>query len=370
MEDLLAHQREILAGATAAGDVNARATLIKTEFEMNAVMERIRNRVVAFIGEVEDTLFNQSTPSGRLSETSEESLKGKIDFAIITVREDESRAILKRFPGELIYEGENRTYSISRVPLTDDDYYLIAVVRSIEQGEGHGQDVARDAIEDLDPQWLVLSGIAGGVPASEYTLGDVVAALRLTDFSVRAAMKDHSTEYAVAGGPMLKLVQDRLALLPAMEDILGDWNSPASIGMDRPPVDLSPSNFYGDDEWQKKVERSLSRHYGPSAIPRAPLVTTGAIVSGDTLVKDPETLTQWQRAARQILAVEMELGGVYIAARRRGREYPILAIRGISDIVGFERHPDWTEYACQSAAAFTRAFILTKPIPSKASIRS
>src|SRR5262249_40618050 len=62
---------------------------------------------------------------------------------------------------------------------------------------------------------------------------------------------------------------------------------------------------------------------------------------------------------RQIQAVEMESAGVYKAAHGR---VPFLAIRGISDVVGFKRHPDWTAYACHTAAAFTRAFLLARPI--------
>lgn len=291
-----------------------------------------------------------------------EDLKGKVDFAILTVREDENKAVLSRFPKRSIYQGNHRSYSIGRVSLKEDGHYLVAIVRSIEQGEGHGQDVARDVIEDLNPQWLLLVGIAGGVPAAEFSLGDVVAASRLTDFSVRAALEGKSAQFAVGGGPMHKQVQNHLALIPAMSDELGEWNSRASIGMDKPPVRLVKDNFYGDDDWQKKVKDFMTRHYGRSAPPRPPLVTTGAIVTSDTLVKDSQTLKQWQESARQVLAVEMELGGVYIAARRAHHEYPILAIRGISDIVGFKRHPDWTEYACQSAAAFAHAFILTRPI--------
>jgi nucleoside phosphorylase len=139
-------------------------------------------------------------------------------------------------------------------------------------------------------------------------------------------------------------------------------NSSASIGLDKPPVELVASNFYGSEDWQRKVKESLTRHFGPSGPPRLPLVTTGTIASSDTLVKDSQTVQQWQKAARQVLAVEMELGGIYIAARTVNQEYPILAVRGISDIVGFKRHPDWTEYACQSAASFAHAFILTRPI--------
>jgi nucleoside phosphorylase len=41
---------------------------------------------------------------------------------------------------------------------------------------------------------------------------------------------------------------------------------------------------------------------------------------------------------------------------------PFLAIRGISDVVGFTRDHDWTTYACEAAAAFTRALLLARPI--------
>ena len=61
----------------------------------------------------------------------------------------------------------------------------------------------------------------------------------------------------------------------------------------------------------------------------------------------------------------MESAGIYTAAHGRT---PFLAIRGISDIVGFKRHPDWTEYACRSAASFMRSFLLTRPIQPCAAV--
>ncbi len=54
----------------------------------------------------------------------------------------------------------------------------------------------------------------------------------------------------------------------------------------------------------------------------------------------------------------MEAGGVYQASRHGGhRNYPLLCVRGISDIVGFRRAPEWTNYACNTGAAFVRALI-------------
>jgi hypothetical protein len=73
-----------------------------------------------------------------------------------------------------------------------------------------------------------------------------------------------------------------------------------------------------------------------------------------------ETLSVWLKIARQVVAVEMESAGIYKATH--GRNVPFLAIRGISDVVGFKRDPDWTAYACETAAAFAQAFLLSEPI--------
>jgi len=310
------------------------------------------------------TKMNEADQSSLMPQTDKapESLRGKVDFAIITVREDEHKAVLNRFPKDYIFRGQHRSYSVGRLPLPSGESYSVAVVKSIEQGEASGQDVARDIIEDLDPQWILLVGIAGGIAADEFTLGDVVAAIRLHDFSVKALIEGKPVQYASTGGPAEKVVQDRLAMLGAMEQELKDWNSQGSIGLPRPPVDLKSSNFYGDEVWKKRVKSVFRKHFASGAQARQPLVTTGSIATSDSLIKDSQIVQQWEESARQTIAVEMELGGVYQASRRTEKTYPVLAIRGISDIVGFKRHPDWTAYACHSAAAFARAFLLTCPI--------
>ena len=105
------------------------------------------------------------------------------------------------------------------------------------------------------------------------------------------------------------------------------------------------------------MRTSLQHHFGATSKARNPTVVTGSIATVNQLVKDTQLLADWQQFARQTQAVEMELGGVYQAARRNNREYPILAVRGISDIVGFRRDDSWTAYACHSAAAFTQALL-------------
>jgi len=284
-------------------------------------------------------------------------LKGKIDFGIITIREDEYDAVLRRFPSDELVNGPNRIYSLTRVTFTRTFNYLIACAPSIEQGGGHAQDAARDMIEDLDPNLILLVGIAGAVPDVEFTLGDVVVAKRLHDFSVGAAIEGRNLQASNQGGPMHKLIQNLLAQLPALKKLLGDWNSAEQIGMNRPALLPDKISVYADEEWATKVTRSLTAHFGPGVAVRAPIVTARSIASGNILVKDTQTLRDWLERARELAAIEMELNGVYIAARRADREYPILAIRGISDIVGLQRDAIWTPYACEVAASCARAFV-------------
>jgi nucleoside phosphorylase/energy-coupling factor transporter ATP-binding protein EcfA2 len=295
-------------------------------------------------------------------------IKGKVDFGIITVREDEFRAVLKRFHPEDFAYG-NREYSMSRLQSDSGGEYLIAAVRCPEQGEKQGQDMARDMIEDLDPQWLVLVGISGGVPSNDFTLGDVLLANRLYDFSVEAALQGRPSEYSLGGGPMQKVIQIFLASLAARE-LKGQfegWNHEDSIGMKAPSISLRSTNFYGSPQWQEKVKASLRKHFKRSKLLRPPLFAVGPTASSDRLMKNADLLEEWRTSARHTANVEMELAGVYEAARRVHREYPILAIRGVSDIVGFKRNDSWTEYACQTAAAFAHALIKAGPLQPRSS---
>lgn len=288
-------------------------------------------------------------------------LRGWVDFGVVTIREDEFSAVLDRFPHARVVEGRHR-YRIRELPLPRGGSYTIAVAGCTEQGNAEALNVARDLIADLAPAFLLVVGIAAGIPADEFTLGDVVVSKRIVDFSVEAVLQDRSRRYALAGGPLhplaAKLSADVLAMAHGGE--LGNWNARDAITQDRPQVDLRPSNFYGDARWKKATRAKLASHFA-GGVARSPRVVTGAIASSDRLIKDTETLDVWLKFARQIIAVEMESAGVYRATH--GEQVPFLAIRGISDVVGFDRHPDWTAYACHTAASFTRAFLLTQPIP-------
>lgn len=287
--------------------------------------------------------------------------KDRPKIVIIVVRDDEHRAVLDRLPTPTtVFAGNHRTYTVGKVECRSGAQYSVAVVRTPEQGPNAAQDTARDAIEDLDPAWIVLTGIGGGIPSHEFTLGDVVVATRLHDFSVGAHMEGAAPELTNQGGPMTKEVQDLLALLPALRDDLSGWESEESIRVPRPPVELTAPLFYGAKSWRHEVKKSLQFHFHHSRR-TSPIVTTRAIASDGYLVKDTKIITQWKKSARDLIAVEMELSGVYVAARRRQKEYSIVAIRGISDIVGYHRNAKWTAYACESAGSFCMSLLKNMP---------
>ena len=158
---------------------------------------------------------------------------------------------------------------------------------------------------------------------------------------------------------MNKAVQDLIASFRALP--LEDWNTELNIQLPRPDVDTSPDRFYGSKEWKQKVQEALNARFGSMARREHPIVTARSIASSGHLIKDTVTIQQWSQAARDLVAVEMELSGVYAAARRMDKEYPILAIRGISDVVGFRRDPAWTNYACNTAASLFFALLRALP---------
>jgi nucleoside phosphorylase len=290
----------------------------------------------------------------------------KVDIGILTIRDDEFRAVLDAFPqkaGAGVHKGANRHYILRHAEVATGERYTIAILRQVEQGTGEAQHAARDLIDDLAPKLVLVVGTAGGLPSDDVTLGDVVLGTRIHDYTVEAVKTGHEVTYAAAGGPIDQAIAAAVVALAGREDELGDWTA----GLPSQPAVAwtEEGQVYGPPEWQRELRAKLEHHFAGGASHRAPTYMSGAIASSDRLVKDPTVLFPWITTARNLLAVEMESGGVYRAARER---CPMLAIRGISDIVGLKRADAWTKFACASAAAFARAFLRTQPVPAGASL--
>ena len=290
------------------------------------------------------------------------SIRGQVDIGIITIREDEFEAMLDRFPSRRHVQGTGSYYQFSKVETKAGDALRVVVARSPEQGQGAAQALASGMITDLAPRWIFVVGIAGGFPASEFTLGDVLLSQRLNDFAVSAAIEGKPPEFQDMGGPMALEVDKLVKDLKAMRNRLGDWSSKEALGRRKPqvevPADINDKLLYGGDSWKGKVLKSLQANFPAKQTARNPDFFSAVIIDGNKLLKDTALASQWRQNARQASGVEMELGGVCRAARYTGDgKTRVLAIRGISDIVGYDREPEWTEFACRSAAAFAYALL-------------
>ncbi len=286
---------------------------------------------------------------------------GKVIVGIITIREDEFEAVLHRFPEHRLVIGESTFYQYAEVEAQSGCVIGVAIARSPEQGEGAAQALAESMIRELRPEWIFVVGIAGSFPTSEFTLGDVLLSQRMHDFAVGAAIEGKPPEFQDMGGPMTVAVERLVTGLKGLRTRLGTWNNETKIGMARPqlkvPAGISSCELYGSEQWKTKVLEVLREHF-PHGKVRCPEFFSAVIISSNTLIKDTTIAAQWRQNARQAAGVEMELAGVYRAARYGvDGKTKVLAIRGLSDIVGYKRSTEWTKYACNSAAAFAAALI-------------
>jgi nucleoside phosphorylase len=302
-------------------------------------------------------------------------VRGTVDFAILTIRPDEYTAILANFSPRTTVLGSACFYEYCRVKQQNGNECGVAVRRVVDQGQGAAQEAARNAIEDLDPCCLMLVGIAGGVPDAGFSLGDVLLASRFYDVTVSAEIlnkETHDREWDPTGGPVHPDVEALLGAVVGWKGQLKGWNAKKNVRQNKPvcevPADITHEKFSGSEDYRKKLKESLDRHFPAGKRVRNSQYTVKSLMTGNTLVKDSSLAEEWKRLARSYGFVEMEAGGVYRAARRPYGEYPVLVIRGLSDIIGFKRDEAWTAFACHTAAAFAAALIRsglwkgTKPV--------
>jgi nucleoside phosphorylase len=288
-------------------------------------------------------------------------IRGNVDFVIVTIKKEEFEAIQKRIAVDETISGR-REWNIGRMSSNAARRdVVIATVRQRTQGNIEGALTVSDAIEDLDPAYILVVGIAGAIPG-ELTLGDVVFGMHVHDLTVQDVRQDGSRVFSTKGGGIETGAQTLLANLSvSLPKELNDLGLPKL-----PPLDLA-APIEGDEQTQNRIRKQLRARYGdaPNALVH-PYFTDGEIASSDTLVKYVDLVHQWMTFAKHLKAVEMESAGAYHASRTRGgKQYPVIPIRAISDVIGLKREDAWTLYACDVAAAFALAFIRTVRLPAR-----
>jgi nucleoside phosphorylase len=139
------------------------------------------------------------------------------------------------------------------------------------------------------------------------------------------------------------------------------------LSLRQPDVSLDDDQFYGDNNIMERARGILHRRFNGDEVRRTPIYRIGAIGGDGFLIRDASVPIAWRSFARDLILFEMELPGVFAACNRPFRQYPLIVVRSISDIVGFQRSIEWTDYACSTAAVFFIEMIKSHPSMEKRS---
>jgi nucleoside phosphorylase/predicted nucleic acid-binding protein len=180
------------------------------------------------------------------------------------------------------------------------------------------------AVTAFDPALFLFVGVAGGLKPDDQARGDVVIAERVYNV--------HSGKHAAGPGGASEVLSRPVSL-------------PTSHRLTQLVREVARS------EWQ------------PQALPTAggaPQAHLKPIVAGEVVLADQDSELR-QRIAQRFNdagALDMESYGVYEAAHRA--ETPVLAVRGLSDLIGDKRGAEdrrWQPRAAANAAAFAVALL-------------
>ncbi|MEM9439089.1 MAG: hypothetical protein AAGA73_01460 [Pseudomonadota bacterium] len=208
------------------------------------------------------------------------------------------------------------------------DVFDIVLARSPDRSNTPCSEMVRNIAELFRPEFIILSGIAGGVNGRDgIALGDVVVADHVDWYEMRKIAEGKDVIRKQAFDPPSMYLRETIT--PRVK-IAGRWL--VDIKRDRP-----------EDGQPKVIE--------------------GNIIAGDKILGDGEN--EYQRKILgefdKALAVDMEsyglARGVYNARSARHYNLNYLVVRGISDLVddegNDEQRKQWRDYAAATAASFS-----------------
>lgn len=215
-----------------------------------------------------------------------------------------------------------------------DSAYKVAVGMIGRAGDIQSALAAKDAISRWRPKYLIVSGIAGGLPGSGLNKGDVIIA---------------DSIYGYEYGKIEEKFKPR-----------ANWTFNTNQGL------LNGATAYSlNESWRDHIIAKPPEECRPK-------VVSGEIASGEKVIDDPsnEFFIQVKNLRPKVKAVEMEGAGIGSAiehAQSQLSSVGFMVIRAISDLPrpqeegdvarGTEERDDWKPYASDVAAAFIIGWI-------------
>jgi nucleoside phosphorylase len=279
------------------------------------------------------------TSSGPLVEIEKKpmssTVKPPVDFLIVTALEEERDAVLLQLPGYTTpppSTDDVRYYYTAAVDATFSDgtacMYNVALVSLANMGRVQAATTASDAIRMWRPRYVMLIGIAGGLRSSKVGLGDILIADQIVDYELQKMTKD---------GAEIR------------------WH----VHQVDPRLLEFALNFPAD-KWQELVSKERPKE-GEPARHKGPVATGDKVITVSNLLESYKK-QNWPK----LIGVEMEGGGVALAAHQSAIRPGFFMVRCVSDLLDNKNQKKvevWRAYACDVAACYALAMIRNGPVP-------
>ena len=235
---------------------------------------------------------------------------------------------------EEIQEISNSLEEVVQIRIDDDDeiYYrgvwtipekkIKIVFASLNQmGMVAATSLATKMIYNFTPRYLVMTGIAAGTDSSKMNYGDVIVASTVWDYRAGKDIREkEKSEHINSIKPF------------TIETSFVNWSR--ELAKDEESLQRIQKSFQG-----KKPDTNLK-------------VLSGPVVSGPSVVTDTEIVKDiLKEQSRDVLALEMEIYGVYYAANWAIKPRPkVVALKSISDFADMQKTDEFHQYASYTSA--------------------
>jgi nucleoside phosphorylase len=195
-----------------------------------------------------------------------------------------------------------------------EDVRLISILAS-QMGAQSALLSANAAVQDYNPDLVVVIGIAGGI-SSDLQVGDICISNEIIDILQNTKISEKNGKPEIAFAPDFYPVDAELV---------------ASFTFFEMHPDLKPSY----NEWlQRSKDIANSENLTGHVRRDGPHIVVGPLACGP-VVASTQFTEKLQALHRKVAAIETESGGIF--GRLRLAKIPVIAIRGISDLADSEK---------------------------------
>jgi nucleoside phosphorylase len=280
----------------------------------------------------------------------------EFDFAILTINLIETNAVKEIFGLDKQVMRAGTVYNWSYIANDDgDSVSVVAADTNDKKGDAEMKDLVSRVQVQLNPEHILLLGIAGGLKTRNVKLGDLVVSKHI--------------RYSVSKHEPGTVTPEETPIMPPDKHLIGLANAVAA-----------------EKQWSANIEIDRPGRGNSGSLPS---FHCEECISGPHLLGDPEDpllkslMDKFQRAR----FVEMEAGGLAhecLGWAQESQYVPYLVIKGISDYADEQRRARqentdpkrnqaqrtrWARYAARVSAAFSLHLIkkwkraVHRPIP-------